>query len=257
MTVWTQPVEHKNILGVEVADYGEREAIDFVSACIEHGRYQPVSFLNANNANIAWERHDAADAFAKNVVLSDGIGVDIAAKTLTGSAFRANLNGTDLIPTLLREARTPLKVGLFGGKPGVADSAANVFRTVDDRHAYRVISHGYVNADDEVAILKQLRDWQPDILLVALGVPRQEIWVAQNLDENHCTVPISVGALFDLVSGEVRRAPAWVQWIRSEWAYRLAVEPRRLWKRYILGNPIFLWRALHQRLGAQPPWKGQ
>ncbi|MEM1376789.1 MAG: WecB/TagA/CpsF family glycosyltransferase [Pseudomonadota bacterium] len=254
MTVSRKPVELRNILGVDVADYTEQEVIEFIGACIEHARFQPVAFLNANNANITWANAKAAHAYANHVVVSDGIGVDLAAKLLHGSKFRANLNGTDLIPALLTAANSPLKVGLFGSKPGVPDRAALAFAAIDDRHEYRVISHGYVGPEENGRILSDLKEFKPDILLVALGVPRQEIWVAEHLTSKHCTVPISVGALFDLTTGEVSRAPEWVRIIRSEWVYRLAMEPKRLWRRYIVGNPVFLKRAVRQKFGATPPW---
>ena len=91
-------------------------------------------------------------------------------------------------------------------------------------------------------------------ILVALGVPRQEKWIVERLTPDHCTVPIAVGALFDLSTGEVPRAPLLLRRARSEWVYRLWREPRRLWRRYIVGNPVFLARVLRQRLtGSHQP----
>ncbi|MEO1747376.1 MAG: WecB/TagA/CpsF family glycosyltransferase [Pseudomonadota bacterium] len=248
MTISTKPVELRDILGVTVADYGEHEALSFIHACIEQKRYQPIAFLNANNANIAWTNPAASQAFKQFVTLSDGIGVDMAARFIHGSTFKANLNGTDFVPALLQNAPRPLKVGLLGSAQGVAEKALNGFTSLDDRHNYRVISHGFFDANEETMLLAKLTDWQPDILLVALGVPQQEIWISKKLSSDHCTVPIAVGALLDFVAGDAPRAPKWVRAIRTEWAYRLLIEPSRLWRRYLLGNPIFLARVAYQKL---------
>ncbi len=237
-----------DILGVQVADYSKSEALALIHACVDQKRFQPIAFLNANNANIAWTDRQAAQAFEQFVVLSDGIGVDIAARMLHGSQFQANLNGTDFVPALLKGASRSLSVGLLGAAPGVAEKARAGFAQIDGRHDYQVISHGFFDANAEDALITTLADWQPDILLVAFGAPRQEKWIADKLTSEHCTVPIAVGALLDFVAGNAPRAPKWVRALRSEWAYRLALEPSRLWRRYVLGNPIFLARACYQKL---------
>ncbi|MEO0545045.1 MAG: WecB/TagA/CpsF family glycosyltransferase [Pseudomonadota bacterium] len=253
MTISTKPVELRDILGVQVADYSESEALSFINACIEQRRYQPIAFLNANNANIAWTNPAAAIAFEHFVVLPDGIGVDMASRLLHGSTFKANLNGTDFVPALLKQAQRPLKVGLLGAAPGIANKAVDGFTAIDGRHEYRVISHGFFSSDEEAQVLEDLAEWKPDVLLVALGVPRQELWIQNQLTARHCTVPIAVGALLDFVAGNAPRAPKWVRMIRSEWVYRLLVEPSRLWRRYLLGNPIFLTRALYQKRRSAKP----
>ena len=79
-------------------------------------------------------------------------------------------------------------------------------------------------------------------------LPRQEKWVAHKIDARHCTLPIAVGALFDFLSGTVPRAPMWMRRLRLEWFYRLSHEPRRLWRRYVIGNPLFMLRVLRQKL---------
>ena len=80
-----------------------------------------------------------------------------------------------------------------------------------------------------------------------MGVPRQELWIARNLTKQHCILPIAVGALLDFLSGSVPRAPGWMRTLRLEWLFRLIIEPRRLWRRYIVGNPLFLARVLYQK----------
>ncbi|TCD16570.1 WecB/TagA/CpsF family glycosyltransferase [Oricola cellulosilytica] len=238
----------REIVGVEVRDFTREEALDFVHERIAASRYTPITFLNAHNANVAETDPAFREALDGFTVLSDGIGVDIAARILHGQRFRANLNGTDFVPDLLRAAPDRLRVGLFGGKPGVAARAATRFHEIAPRHEYRVLQHGYVDPIQEAEVLNALEAWRPDILLVALGVPKQELWIAQRIDERHCIVPLGIGALFDLVTGTVPRAPRWIRAIRMEWMYRLTREPGRLWKRYLVGNPVFLARVLRQKM---------
>lgn len=85
-----------------------------------------------------------------------------------------------------------------------------------------------------------------DVLLVAMGNPLQELWLAEHLQATGCRLGIGVGALFDFLSGDVARAPLWVREARLEWVYRLLLEPGRLWHRYLVGNPVFLMRVLGQ-----------
>jgi alpha-1,3-mannosyltransferase len=79
-----------------------------------------------------------------------------------------------------------------------------------------------------------------------MGNPEQELWLRTNFSATGCRLGFAVGALFDFMAGEAQRAPAWVRTARFEWIYRLAQEPRRLWRRYVLGNPVFMLRVLSQ-----------
>lgn len=242
----------RSILGVGVHDLTQEQALALILDRIDARIFSPIAFLNAHNANLAYTDGDFASVMKHFTVLSDGIGLDLAGLLLKGRTFRANLNGTDLVPALLTAADRPLKVGLFGARPGIAEKAVDAFNNMDPRHTYRVAGNGFIEDGEVLAMLDSLKQWRPDILLVALGVPRQEKWIAANLGSEHCTVPMAVGALFDLTSGTVPRAPGWVRTLRGEWVHRLIQEPWRLWRRYLVGNPLFLWRVLRQRFGQLP-----
>jgi exopolysaccharide biosynthesis WecB/TagA/CpsF family protein len=144
-----------------------------------------------------------------------------------------------------------MTVGLIGAKGRNVERAVARFTALCPQHRFVLIYDGFFSAAEEPQILQRIRDLRPDILLVAMGVPRQELWIARNIDERHCTLPIAVGALFDFMSGAVPRAPAFVRTVRLEWVFRLLIEPMRLWRRYILGNPLFLARVLRQKLGME------
>lgn len=247
----------RTVLGIKVTSPGWREAIDMLTGMLRDRKFTKVTFLNAHNANIAATDPAFAQALDDFLVLPDGVGIDIASKLLYGASFPANLNGTDFIPALLKAAPSPLTVALLGASPDIAEAAAARLAAMAPRHRIVVIHDGYFPADEEPAILGRIADLRPDILLVAMGVPRQELWIARNIDARHCTLPIAVGALFDFLSGSVPRAPLWLRRVRLEWIFRLVVEPRRLWRRYLIGNPVFLWRVLRQKFfGAPAPVGG-
>ena len=239
------------ILGVPVAELGWHEAIALLAGRIAHGEYTPVGFLNAHNANVACSHPDFAAALSRFFVLPDGVGVDIAASWLHGRKFPANLNGTDFVPALITSIKRPLTVALLGATQENAGGAAEELALRAPRHRYVVIHDGFFAKEEEPAILARIAAVKPDILLVAMGVPRQELWIARNLSGAYCTMPVAVGALLDFLSGSVPRAPLWIRRLRLEWVFRLWIEPGRLWRRYIVGNPLFLMRVARQKLAGR------
>lgn len=204
-----------------------------------------VFFLNAHCANVAARDPLYASALRRaDHVLPDGIGVELAAR-LRGHRLTANLNGTDFTPVLMREAaRRGLSVFLFGARPGTAERAAE--RLIHDIPGLRVVGtmDGYDDARDEEAAIARINASGADILLVAMGVPQQELWIDRNAERLNTRLNLGVGALFDFLAGNVRRAPALVRKARLEWAWRLAVEPRRMARRYLVGNVTFMARAI-------------
>lgn len=238
----------KSILGIPVVSLDWDEALSSLSQLVRDRRFTKITFLNAHNANIACVNDSFAAVLADFLILPDGIGVDIAARLLYGEKFPANLNGTDLVPGLLKAIKEPLTVGLLGATRENAEGASEKLRELAPQHKVVFVHDGFFSPMEEWRIIERLAEIRPDILLVAMGVPRQEFWIARNLDQRHCTLPFAVGALFDFLSGSVPRAPLWVRKSRFEWVFRLVVEPCRLWRRYIFGNPLFLWRIMRQKL---------
>ncbi|MFA6032755.1 MAG: WecB/TagA/CpsF family glycosyltransferase [Myxococcota bacterium] len=236
------------ILGISVLAIRWNDAIGLLSRLIAERRFTKVSFLNAHNANIAYTDPVFAEALDDFLILPDGVGVDLAAKLLYGAPFPDNLNGTDFVPAFLQAATKPLTVALLGATRVNAEAASVKLMALAVQHRFVVIHDGFFSADQEAGIIDRIEDLRPDVLLVAMGVPRQELWIARHIDARHCTLPIAVGALLDFLSGTVPRAPLWMRRLRLEWVFRLAVEPGRLWRRYIVGNPLFLMRVVRQRL---------
>jgi exopolysaccharide biosynthesis WecB/TagA/CpsF family protein len=106
---------------------------------------------------------------------------------------------------------------------------------------------GYFSEDEEAEVIDEVRSTGAQLLLVALGNPKQEMWLHRNLEATGVRLGIGVGRFVDFQAGEIRRAPAWMNRLGLEWVHRLVLEPRRMWRRYLLGNPLFVTRVLRSR----------
>ncbi|RWF13074.1 MAG: glycosyltransferase, partial [Mesorhizobium sp.] len=224
----------RTILGISVLAIRWDEATALLNRLIAERRFTKVSFLNAHNANIAYTDPVFAEALDDFLVLPDGVGVDMAAKLLYGAPFPDNLNGTDFVPAFLKASARPLTVALLGATRVNAEAASAKLAALAVQHKFVVIHDGYFSPAEEPEIVGRIARLRPDVLLVAMGVPRQELWIARHIEPGHCTLPIAVGALLDFLSGTVPRAPLWMRRMRLEWLFRLWVEPGRLWRRYVV-----------------------
>lgn len=241
--------QYRNIMGIRVAALGWPQTLDVLNRAIySNGPQRIFNFLNANNANLAMRDPNYRLGLSKCEVLPDGVGVDIASRVLYGTAFPANLNGTDLIPALLVHSERPLKVALIGARPDILERAVANFRAATPWHEFVAVADGYFDKTDSAKVLADLSAINPDITLVGMGSPSQEIWIDTNIRQDHGRVVFGVGALFDFVSGAVPRAPQIFRNLRLEWLWRLVLEPSRLWRRYILGNPVFLFHLLRYKV---------
>lgn len=237
-----------DILGVPFARLTPETALDRIEALYGRDRPAFVAHANVHTVNLAQDDRSYLEALrAADLVLNDGKGVMLAAKML-GAPFPADLNGNYMGPVLLqRAADRGWPVYFFGAKPGVAERAAHL---LEDRiPGLKVVgSHdGYFQPDQETDVVAEIASASPGLLYVGLGNPAQERWIVRNLDATGAKVAVGVGAFFDFQTGEVKRAPGWMNRIGLEWVHRLFKEPKRMWRRYILGNPWFLWRVLGQR----------
>jgi alpha-1,3-mannosyltransferase len=236
----------RRILDISVTVSSRSEVVDELDRRFAEKKNTFVAFANANSLNIAHRDLGARAALDEAVVLNDGIGMDLASKLLFGTQFPDNLNGTDFTPYYLQHSRHNLGIFLLGGKRTVTARAAKILAERYPKHRIVGYRDGYFAHSEEPAVVQMIRSCGADVVLVAMGNPDQELWLRANLSATGCRLGFAVGALFDFISGEVQRAPAWVRAARFEWIYRLAREPHRLWRRYVLGNPIFLLRVLGQ-----------
>ncbi|MDM9618966.1 WecB/TagA/CpsF family glycosyltransferase [Rhizobium sp. S96] len=253
----------RTIFDLPVCDLGWDDALVFINELISMPVGQTsISFVNAHNILMTLRDSEYRGILAQNLVLPDGIGLNIASQIEHGSPFPANLNGTDFVPALLTFMEQPRRIGLIGGRREVVEAAAANFHRHAPWHEFVVVSDGFFDKDNPVAITSELDRQKFDIIIVGMGTPLQEKWAARHIRADHARLVLTVGALFDFVSGSIPRAPKAVRMMRMEWAYRLMQEPTRLWRRYVLGIPLFLYFVLQYRftrrgriLGQSPTYR--
>lgn len=141
---------------------------------------------------------------------------------------------------------------LVGGQPGVAERAAKRLREHSPNLQVAGTHHGYFDktpgSSENSSVVEAINASRPHIVLVGFGMPHQEQWLRDNWSHLDANVGFAVGALFDYITGEVRRGSKWMTDNGLEWVSRVVFEPQRLWKRYLVGNPLFLVRVVKQRL---------
>jgi alpha-1,3-mannosyltransferase len=233
------PISTRRIGKVDVAVLEKEQALSLALAAIATKRSYMICFANAHTVNTARQSDSFSRALQQGLVLNDGIGVNLASRWLYRTPFPDNLNGTDFTPELLDRLAGGTAVFLLGGSHGVAERAS---RAIKAQHGHIQVvgtQHGFFEKEDESEILARIAESGANIVLVAMGHPRQEIWVGQNIDSLNATV-MCVGALLDFYAGTARRAPLWLRRLRMEWIFRLLCEPRRLARRYMIGNATFL-----------------
>ena len=230
------------------------QAIARLDEMLDGPQAQQVSFVNPACVNIAaWHRGYRRLLARVGLVLPDGIGIKIGSDWL-GTPLKQNVNGTDLFPRLCDLLQTRgAGIYLLGGQPGVAEGvAAEIGRRWP---GVRVcgLRDGFFSVAEEGTVAAQVLASRADLLLVARGVPSQDLFIDRYLPLMGVKVAMGVGGLFDFVSGRIPRAPLWMREIGLEWLYRLLQEPGRMWRRYLLGNFSFLGRVVLQRLGLRRP----
>jgi alpha-1,3-mannosyltransferase len=243
----------RTILGVSVAAMSRSEAVHALDGALAEGRRLHVTFANAHTLNVAARTPRLVTALRDFLVLNDGAGVDLASRIKYGRPFDENLNGTDFVPHYLGATRRALRVYLVGGRDEVVQAAARRFIELWPRHSFVGWRDGYFRDRAEIDDLcTRIRRAKADLVLVALGNPKQELWIAEHGAATGAGLLIGVGALFDFMSGRVPRAPQWVRQLRCEWVHRLLIEPRRLAGRYLAGNLAFIARVVRERREGVP-----
>ena len=204
-----------------------------------------IGFVNQHFVVACRGLHAQAGADPRGILLvNDGVGVALAARLVVGRGFAENLNGTDLVPRLLREVGRDLDVFLLGGAPDIVARAAALVDAMPRRRVVGAID-GFSIWRDEARVVSAINAARPDLLLVGFGNPRQERWILERRRELDVGTILAVGALFEWMTGSRRRAPPFVRRARLEWLYRLASEPRRLGRRYTIDIVRFfalVWR---------------
>jgi N-acetylglucosaminyldiphosphoundecaprenol N-acetyl-beta-D-mannosaminyltransferase len=256
-----QEVQPKRVrlFGVELDPVSEAEAItrmrDWILAASDRVRY--VVTPNVQHALMLQESEEFRAAYSEaGLAVVDGAPLVWTAR-LFGLPVPERVAGSDLIPKLFARggsAERPLTVFLLGAAPGVAERAAEV---VERRFPHVRVVGTYSpplgferDPAENRAILERIAGVAPDVLVVAFGAPKQELWVYRHRNELKAKVALCGGATIDFLAGEKRRAPVWMQRVGLEWAHRVLTEPRRLARRYAVDGvryPLLVFREWRTR----------
>src|SRR4051794_28792212 len=238
------------IFGVRVETAPPADLLRRILGFAERGEHRRVAYVNAHVLNQSSSDPTLRAALQRaDLVYCDGYGVRLAAKAI-GLEVPHRMTGADWIwgVAALCEA-TGRSLYLLGSDPGASQEAAAALKRWYPSLDVRGTHHGYfdIGTAHSERVIEHIAENKPDLLLVGMGTPLQELWVDHYFDRLDARVVWTVGALFDYVSGRVPRAPHWMADHGLEWIFRLAIEPRRMWRRYLLGNPVFLWRVWNER----------
>lgn len=225
-----------------------------------------INTINAHSFNTAQKDELFAEALAKgDYLIPDGASIIKACKWLKAkSQPKERIAGWDLFSfemnTLERKSAQQninegkrLKVMFMGSSEKVLALIRE--RAAKDYPNLEVVTYSppykpEFSDEDNAAIIKAINEANPDLLWIGMTAPKQEKWTYQHWNELniHCHVG-TIGAVFDFYAGTAQRAPKWWQEHSLEWLYRLCIEPKRMWRRYVIGNPLFLWNIAKERLG--------
>lgn len=170
-------------------------------------------------------------------------------------AMRRRVYGPELMETFCRLTGSRYRHFFYGGAEGVADHLADTLRRrfgIQTAGTYGPPFRKLTEAEEE-EVLARVRDAAPDVLWVGLSTPKQETWMAEHREKFAVPVMVGVGAAFDFLSGRTRQAPAWMREHGLEWFFRLSTEPRRLWRRYLVYGPKFVWAVAMELGGIRKP----
>ena len=241
-----------DILGVRFSRLTPEAALNEAETLFDSDGHATIAYANVHTVNLACaDPAYRAVLNSADLVLNDGKGVLLAARLL-GRRFPRDLNGNFFTPLLLeRAALRGWRVFLMGGKPGIAARAGDNL----ERHVpgLKLVGNrdGYFSPNAGALVAEEIRDSGAELVLVALGNPKQEQWLHDHLAASGGRLGVGVGGFVDFQAGEVRRAPDWMNKLGLEWVHRLIKEPRRMWRRYIVGNPLFVARVLASRRPAR------
>lgn len=235
------------IFGVRVDRLRTGEALERIRGFFNGEQVARVFFVYAHCLNLARSDPEFRKILNRaELVLNDGLGLEIAGRVF-GLPFPENLCGTDFLPRVLTLARDLNRsVFLLGGREGIAETCGEKLSREFPGMSIAGVHPGFFTDEEEVVGI--IKSACPDLLLVGMGVPLQEKWIDRWADLLPVKVAIGVGAFLDFYSEAVRRAPRWVRGMRMEWLFRFGMEPKRLWRRYLLGNPAFLAHLMYSRI---------
>jgi N-acetylglucosaminyldiphosphoundecaprenol N-acetyl-beta-D-mannosaminyltransferase len=221
-------------------------AVEQIAACIKERRTCQV--VTANSEIIYAAAHDPGLFLVLHdagLVTADGMGVVLASR-LMGQPLAERVAGYDLMHELAARAeRAGWRFFLLGAKPEVVAGAARRLRQLYPAISIAGYHDGYFSSERNDLVLDEIKQSKADILLVAMGAPKQDMWLHEHLAATGVPIGIGIGGSLDILAGTAQRAPLWMQRAGLEWLFRLTKEPKRFWR--MLAIPKFIWAVLWQK----------
>ncbi len=239
----------RNILGVPVANVDLNNIASIVLDLIKTGKKKSFLCANPQTINLYQTNKNFRRAINRaSFIFPEGIGTVIASRILR-KPLKERTNLLDFIFKVLEYAQSKKwSLYILGGTKNVSKRAVENLKKRFPRLKVNG-RDGYFNEQEASGVISEINKAKPKILFVAMGMPKQELWIDQNMKDIDASAFFGVGGAIDIIAGEIPRAPRWVRGIGFEWVYRAYKEPGRLWKRYLIGNTIFLcrvgWRILY------------
>jgi N-acetylglucosaminyldiphosphoundecaprenol N-acetyl-beta-D-mannosaminyltransferase len=248
-----------SVLGLPVDLFTVQSFIDFLSQSAQLKRKTVVGYANIHAANLSHDNQWYRDFMNRaDAVFCDGIGLVLGAKLLGNPIHRSHrTTGPEFFEGFVWACeRMNVSLYLLAGKPGIVDAAIQRLHHVAPSVEING-HHGYFEktGPENEAIIQDINSKRPGILFIGLGSPIQEKWILDNLDRTDARVFLPFGAGLDYYTGSIPRGPRWLTNYGGEWLCRLVLEPRRLWKRYLIGNPLFFGRIFAQLLARTVGWQ--
>lgn len=236
-----------DMMGIKVSNLTYKSLNNYILGCIQNENKSMVLNVNINAMNIAARNNDFRTVLSSaELVFADGMGIVYALKLL-GRHLPGRITYADWLWDFAAfSANNNISWYLLGAKPGIADRASEILTKRYPKLRIAGFHHGYFekNGVENQTIVKDINKKKPDVLIVAMGMPVQEKWICHNMKFIDSHVFLSGGACFDYLSGLLKRCPRWMGNSGLEWLFRLIQEPRRLSYRYLIGNPMFVYRFL-------------
>ncbi|WP_323751038.1 WecB/TagA/CpsF family glycosyltransferase [Marinobacter sp.] len=243
------PSQHQlsELLGVSFSNISLDDALESLTAVLKEPSSTNLFFVNSHCLNVSFDTPEYRQALKRaDLVFPDGSGVAMGCE-MNGETLKHNLNGTDLFPLICQlVAAQGKRLYLLGATSGTPQRVAAWATAQYPGLKIVGTQHGYFTPEQETAIVDDINRSEADVLLVAMGVPTQELWLDRIRPQLNTKLNVAVGGLFDFYAGNVSRAPLWMRERGCEWIWRLLQEPMRMWQRYIIGNPLFALRARYE-----------
>lgn len=240
-----------DVLGIKINPLTVAELHAELALAVAQEEKALVLHVNVHSMNVAWSQEWLRQFLnSAAIVFCDGAGVILGARIL-GERIPERITYADWLWQLAGFCESEgLSLFFLGARPGVAETAASNLREEYPRLRIAGTHHGYFEkrGDQNKRVIEIINQSCPNILVVGFGTPLQERWLRDHWLELDVNVFLTGGACFDFVSGRLPRGPRWMLDHGLEWLFRLLTEPRRLWRRYLIGNIIFMSRVFNARI---------